>query len=679
VRCAATDMRTPEDEPSRWWSLVPLVAVLVAYGGGLHNGWHFDDHHSILENECIRTTANVPRFFTDPTTFSGRHDLGEPLMYRPLLLTNYALQYALTGYDLPSWHGVQLMLHLMMVWLVYALARRLGCDYRGSTMAATLFACHPLNSQAVNYLSCRSEIQASVFSLAAVVLAWRRDDDGDRWAMPAAATALLAALLTKSIAVVVPCLVVLGDVLVQRRSVAAACRRVVPLVVVAGLYLALRVALLGHVALPPTDDPTKPGLRLFTDNPVPFARAAIGGRSVATNLALQAVVVVEYLSLFARPWALSPIHAIDTTGRPSVWPEGAVVLALAVVTAVLLLRRHREPLVTYGWLFFLVTLIPTSLVPLNIVAAEHRCYLGSSVVFVLLATSTARCRPRRRIVVEGLLVVACVATTAWRTTVWRTEFSLWHDAVTKAPRARYVNVNYGSALLDAGFVERGVWHLERELALFPFRETKLPAILAANHRRLGNLVLAASYVKQALEASPHDAGLLELSADVADAAGRCDVALTMLAAASKAPGADVPRLHRSTEHVARRLDAAERQVALPCPTDEQGRMERAGALFCLGRCDEAMVLLEPLTGSASARRMLGELLLRVGRPADATVHLSAARRLGAADAAERLVVALGAAGRKAEARATAQSLLHAGNDLSLEARCFADLPPYAND
>src|SRR5690242_10690838 len=61
-----------------------LLAVVLAYANHFHNGFHFDDWHTVVENPAIRSLANVPRFFRDGLTFSV---IPGNASYRPLVST----------------------------------------------------------------------------------------------------------------------------------------------------------------------------------------------------------------------------------------------------------------------------------------------------------------------------------------------------------------------------------------------------------------------------------------------------------------------------------------------------------------------------------------------------------------------------------------------------------------
>ena len=64
----------------------------------------------------------MPRFFSDPETFSGLSDVR---MYRPLLVLSFALNYALGQYDPIGYHLVNVFLHVINGLSLWLLARAL--------------------------------------------------------------------------------------------------------------------------------------------------------------------------------------------------------------------------------------------------------------------------------------------------------------------------------------------------------------------------------------------------------------------------------------------------------------------------------------------------------------------------------------------------------------------------
>ena len=151
----------------RWRGFLLLVLLgLAVFGNALQMPFHYDDLHSILYNPHIRSLADVPRHFVDPSTFSSRV---RGYMYRPLLMSTYSLDYALWGASAAGFRVVNLLLHVIASALFGRLAARwVG---RGAGVgAAALFLVHPLHSETVAYISSRSDLLVAVFSLGALVV-----------------------------------------------------------------------------------------------------------------------------------------------------------------------------------------------------------------------------------------------------------------------------------------------------------------------------------------------------------------------------------------------------------------------------------------------------------------------------------------------------------------------------
>src|ERR1051325_11771450 len=144
------------------------ILILATYANGLRIGFHFDDEHALANNPSIRTLTNIPRFFVDPTTSSA---LPENRDLRPVLLTTFALNYAISGEATWSWHLLNVVLHWLVVLLVFRIVRDhlwLGAGaVPVAAGAAIIVAVHPLNTEPIDYLSARSALLTAVFYLGA--------------------------------------------------------------------------------------------------------------------------------------------------------------------------------------------------------------------------------------------------------------------------------------------------------------------------------------------------------------------------------------------------------------------------------------------------------------------------------------------------------------------------------
>src|SRR5215472_794997 len=124
-----------------------VIAIFAAYANHFHNGFHFDDAHTIVNNAAIRELRNIPLFFRDATTFSS---LPSNQSYRPLVSTLLAIDFSL-GHGLrPFWFHLSIftLFVLLVLLLAFVITRLL--DYTGNSpcnggIALLAAACYGLH------------------------------------------------------------------------------------------------------------------------------------------------------------------------------------------------------------------------------------------------------------------------------------------------------------------------------------------------------------------------------------------------------------------------------------------------------------------------------------------------------------------------------------------------------
>src|ERR1039457_861162 len=138
--------------------LLLLSAALAAFGGSLFAGFHLDDY-AIFSDPALR-----PVGWPHPLTH----------------LVNW-LNYNVVGQEPLGYHAVNLLVHLGAVLLAYECLRRL-LPATAAVIAAAIFAVHPLQTEAVDYVAARGVMIAALLCFAAL-LAWI---EGHSWVAVAA-------------------------------------------------------------------------------------------------------------------------------------------------------------------------------------------------------------------------------------------------------------------------------------------------------------------------------------------------------------------------------------------------------------------------------------------------------------------------------------------------------------
>ncbi|HYM25982.1 MAG TPA: tetratricopeptide repeat protein [Vicinamibacterales bacterium] len=437
-----------------------LVLLCAAYANHFHNGFHFDDSHAIVQNSFVRDVKFIPRYFVDARTFS---DLPLNQSYRPVLQTTLAIDYRLGGgyrplafhIDTFAWYLLQLV--LMFALYVIVTGRTVPGDdaNRWIALAAVgLYGLHPVSAETVNYIIQRGEILATVGGLAGLVIyavAPRLRRYG-LYLVPVAVGGL-----AKPTIFIFPALlfayVWLFDRDPRREPASAILKRVGPSI---GLILVVA---------------------WWSSNRTPATWTA-GGTSTSLYILTQPFVTVRYLAAFVAPIDLSADN--DWKLVDGVWDArvffGVAVVALVVWLAVRTARRPIQRPIAFGLWWFLLTLVPTAVVPLAEVANDHRMFLpfvGLSLALAWTAALQVRrlaTTGRRRLAAAAVVAAIAAAETVGvhaRNEVWRTDDSLWLDVTEKSPTNGRGLMNYGLTRMEKGDYASAIAYFERALPFTP--------------------------------------------------------------------------------------------------------------------------------------------------------------------------------------------------------------------
>ncbi|MBL8749594.1 MAG: hypothetical protein JNK78_10570 [Planctomycetes bacterium] len=441
--------------------LVAAFAV-VAYGAAVGGNYLFDDVHSVAANTALVEPGATMRALTDPSAFSAT---GKQ-MYRPVVLLSFVWNLAVsTSAWSPKLGNV--LLHALVAAMLFGWLRALRARTRVAFVVAAVFAVHPLASEAVNLVSARSELLLGVGALLALRchLAWHRGRGG--WGA-IAGTVLGTAIAcgSKETGAVVPAMLVAQAVFTRRSGDAGAGRGravagVLPAVVAVVVYLALRKALLGEVAVDVLG--RTGGDPIIGHNRTLTQQLATMGPLLARAL-LQAVAPfglsldppVTYRTSLFDPWSLLA------------WSSLVGLFVAAVVPGTTAGRRR------LGVCVAVLFAAPWVIVPLNMPLAEHRLY-GPMLGFALVAACVRWRRPVattdrgwsvRAIVVPALLVVG-TGLSIRRTLEYRDDVTMWNAEIAARPTAFHAWFGLGTSYLARGDAEHAVEPLATAHCLRP--------------------------------------------------------------------------------------------------------------------------------------------------------------------------------------------------------------------
>jgi len=197
--------------------LFTLIAALpvLAYLNSLGNTFVYDDYVTITNNHFIREWRYLSAFFNQKYfVISGE------LTYRPIVSLSYFLEYALWQLNPWGYHLTNIIIHTLNVYLVYCMAYRLFYNRQSAFISSILFSIHPIFSEAVNAVSYREDLLSATFLLTAFILFLKSNRSiGKRDFIISYAFSLCAylfALLSKEMAITLPCLILAYDFVFQK-------------------------------------------------------------------------------------------------------------------------------------------------------------------------------------------------------------------------------------------------------------------------------------------------------------------------------------------------------------------------------------------------------------------------------------------------------------------------------
>lgn len=457
------------------------VVVFVPSLRGEFVNW--DDLDNFVKNSAYRGLGWQQLTWMWTATLLGH--------YIPLTWMTFGLNYVLGGMNPWGYHLVNVMLHAGNAALFYVVARRLlraaGADERaarwGATFAALVFSVHPLRVESVAWVTERRDVLYAFFFLLSSIayLRWIQDGpDRPRWRR-LSLLAFAAALLSKSAAMTLPLALLVIDVYPLRRVARDGWPRVLR-EKVPYAALATAGALVAVVAVARGTHFTGYG------DYGPGARGAMA----TYNL-------VFYPAKWLWPAGLSPLYELPPSVAPLAARFLAPTIALIVVSAALVMLRHRWPGALAAWVYSGLMLLPVSgLVHAGFQLAHDRYSYVSGLGFAVLAGGLLAHRLRASApaggvsarttlaVIGAVAVVVALAAGTWRqTTFWSDSVTLWERAIAMDPSCVLCRSNLGTAWLERGRPREAERAYRETIALRPIRavsHNNLATALAAQGR-----------------------------------------------------------------------------------------------------------------------------------------------------------------------------------------------------
>ena len=448
--------------------LMLLALVWGAFGGALRCGFvYFDDDQYVFENPPIArglTAEGVRWAFTT----------GHAANWHPVTWLSHMLDIELFGLDPKAHHAVNVWIHALNAVLLFGVLRRLTGRWGLSWWVAALWCVHPLRAESVVWVSERKDVLAMLFGLLAL---GAYAPPGQRGKMGWVSVFFALSLMSKPMWVTLPFVLLLLDLWPlgrwQKGSIPKLVLEKRPLFLLAAasciatFIVQRRGGAVGSLDLLP----------------------------LGTRLVNAAVAYAEYVRLLFWPSGLAVLYPYPEAGHSVLRIAISVALGLGI-SAVAVAHGRRRPWLRVGWLWFVGTLVPMiGLVQVGRQSwADRYTYLPHIGLILALAWGCGAwldrpgtAPPRRggrknksadlaargshlKTIVSALALVLVLGWTAWsrhQTAVWRTNDSLFLNAIAATENNTLAHGNLGTYFGKQGQWESAEFHLQEALRIRP--------------------------------------------------------------------------------------------------------------------------------------------------------------------------------------------------------------------
>lgn len=446
-----------------------ITISFLVYSNTLKNSFVWDDISIIVNNKWIRTPLNFFKFFYLKDTVS-EDTRQKPKIYRPLTTFSYSIDYFLWKLSSFGYHLSNLIFHSLTVIVVYLLSEKFFEKKIISFISASIFALHPVHTEAVSWIKGRADVIACMFGLLAFLFYIVYLDKKKISFYVMSLISFTLSLFSKESTITIVVVLIIYDLIFKKRIFF---KNYIFYILISIIYIFIRKLVLGSIAM----------------------CSWWGGSEYYTFLTMTKVFV-EYFRLLIFPINLCADYVVELSF--SLW-EYKVLLSLFFVIFLIIIGiflAKRYPVISFGVFFIFITLIPVSnIIPIEVLLAERFLYLPSFGICLILGEIFKKIYYLNKKVCYMAFILISLPyflLTYQRNKDWKDEFTLWYKTVNQCPNNFRAHNNLGMEYEKKGDLDNALKHYKKALTLVPnlswiYNDTK--QMYARVHSNIGNVYL----------------------------------------------------------------------------------------------------------------------------------------------------------------------------------------------
>jgi len=149
-------------------AVLMVALVLLCYGDTFSDFFTAPDTLSLIDTGRVGSPMDVVRILTEPL-MNGTQFAEGLRFFRPVSVFSYSIDHALWGLNPVGYHITNLLIHVLVSLLLFALVRKLTGSLAAALVSGVIFCIHPVHVENIPAIARRHDALAMMFLLATLV------------------------------------------------------------------------------------------------------------------------------------------------------------------------------------------------------------------------------------------------------------------------------------------------------------------------------------------------------------------------------------------------------------------------------------------------------------------------------------------------------------------------------
>jgi len=389
--------------------------------------------------------------------FSPVNPVEKGNIYHPVFLFSLCLDFYLWQLNPFGFHLSNFIMFLLNILFIYIVTMRLFHEKFIASVTALLFAIHPVNVEAVNWIAARTFLLAGMFSFMSFYFFLCSGDMKNRYIMYICSLTLyICALLSHPVVILYPLVIIVYLYYFRsNRGMEKWGYKILPVIpYVLSLIAYVCILFFSHAER----------TRNLTDFTV-YDKVFTG-----------VVIFSRYIKLILWPCNLSILYTVNIAEsfRDHSIILSFILLALFLFFLIYSFFKDRKLFFPLFWFFIFYIPVSNTFIFLDFSMADRYIYIASFGIYLLFSLICHRLLVRKteilKLSIYGVLIIIISAfsvMTCNRVNVWQNSFNLWSDTVKKSPFYAHAHLGLGVEYVKKGMTDEAIREYEKVIELDP--------------------------------------------------------------------------------------------------------------------------------------------------------------------------------------------------------------------